>query len=128
MADPDQLVVHLLPLGLELDPVGERLPAASSTGAEMLAECLYAVRRRLDDPRDEALHVVFLLLENPDVHDVARNGEIDENDHPVHACECFSFGRHRFDGDVLQQQIHFFPAHRTPSSFLLYKFSQFRRK
>ena len=43
VADPDQLVVYLLPLGFELHFVRQGLPAAAAAYAEMLAECFEPV-------------------------------------------------------------------------------------
>ena len=111
MPDADQLVIHLLPLGFELHFVRQGLPAAAAADAKMLAERLDAVRGRLDHPGDESLHIVFLLPEHLDVHDVAGNGEIDEDDHPVHMGQRLAFGGDGLDGDVLQFQVDFFPAH-----------------
>ena len=111
VADSDQLVVHLLPFGYQLHLVRQRLPPAAAADAEMLAERLDAVRGRLDHPGDEALHIVFLLPEHLDVHDVAGNGEIDEDDHPVHMRQRLAFGSDGLDGDVLQFQVDFFLAH-----------------
>ena len=111
VADADQLVVHLLPFGFELHLVGQGLPPAAAADAEMLAERLEPVRRRLDHSGDESLHIVFLLPEHLDVHDVAGDGEIDEDDHSVHVGQSLTFGGDGFDGDVLQFQVDFFPAH-----------------
>ena len=38
MADPDQLVIDLLPLGFQLHFVRQGLPAAAAAHAEMLAK------------------------------------------------------------------------------------------
>ena len=111
MADPDQLVIHLLPLRFELHFVGQGLPAAAAAHAEMLAERLEPVRGRLHHPGDEALHVVLLFLVDLNVHDVAGHGEIDKHHHPVHMGEGFALGRDGFDGDVLQFQVDSLSAH-----------------
>ena len=111
VADAHELVAHLLTLGLQLHFVRQRLPAASAAHAEMPAERLEPVGGRLDHPGDEALHVVFLFLEDLDVHDVAGNGKIDKDHHSVHVREGLAFRGNGLDGHILQFQIDSFPAH-----------------
>ena len=77
----------------------------------MLAEGLQAVFRGLHNALDEAFHVIFLLFIHLNIHNVSGHGEIYENHHAVHMCERFAFGRHRFDGDVFQQEIDSFLGH-----------------
>ena len=118
MADPYQLIFYLLALGFQLHLIGKRLPPATTADAEMLAERLQTVFRRLYNALDKAFHVVFLFLVNLDVDDVSGNGEIDENHHTVHVCKGFSFGRDGFDGDIFQQEIYSFLGHFSLSRML----------
>ena len=102
MADPHQLVLHLLPLGFQLHGVGEGLPAASAAHAEVFAEGLQAMGGRLHDAFDKAFHIVLFIFVYMDVHYVAGDGEIHEDHHSVHVREGFPFGRDGLDGHVFQ--------------------------
>ena len=96
-----QLVINLLLFCLQLHFVWQRLPLAASAYAEMLAERLQTVLRRLYHSEDEALHIVFLLLCDLYVHNVSWNGELHEEHSAVDLRECLAFGSYRFDHDVL---------------------------
>ena len=109
VADSHQLVFNLLALGLKLDFVREMLPSAPAADAEMAAEWLQSVFRRRDELFNAAFHVVFLLLENADVHDVTGNGVVYEYDHSVYMSEAFAFGCDFFDLYVLQKEVNSFP-------------------
>ena len=107
MANPHQLVFYLLAFGLQLHFVGQRLPAAASTDAEMLAEGLQAVGGGLHNAFDEAFHIVFLFLVYLDVHDVSGNGEVYEHNHAVYVRERFALGCNGFNLNVLKEEVDF---------------------
>ena len=87
MAYADELVVDLLLLCLELHFVWKRLPFASSTYTEMLAEGLETVLRGFYHTKDEALHIVLLLFGHLDVYHVTRNRELYEQYCSVNPCK-----------------------------------------
>ena len=111
MPDPDQLVPDLLLFRLELEFIGKGLPAAAATDAEMLAEGLQPLRGRLDDPADEAFHVILFLFVYLDVDDVARNSELHENDGSLEMGEGFSFRGNGFNLYVFQDEVDLFLRH-----------------
>ena len=108
MADPHQLVLHLLPLGFQLHGVGEGLPPAAAAYAKVLTEGFQPVGRRLYNALDKAFHIVLFLLVYLDVHHIAGNGEIYKNHHSVHVGEGFPLGGDGFDGHILQKQVYSF--------------------
>ena len=101
MADAHQLIVDLLLLCLELHFIWERLPFAASTDTEMSAERLQTMFRRLYHAEDETFHIIFLLLCDFDVNNVAWYGELYEQYSSVNSCESLAFGSDCFDHDVL---------------------------
>ena len=109
--DPDELVLYLLPFGFELHRVGENLPFAASAYPEVRAVGCLTVRGRGDQAGDPAFHVVFLFAENVDVDDVARYGQRNEDDDPVHMGEGVAFRRYRLDRHILQQYVYFPSCH-----------------
>ena len=74
---------------------------AASAYAEMLAEWLQTVLRRLHHAEYEAFHVIFLLLCDLYVDYVARNGELYEQHSAVDLRKRLAFGSDSFDHDVL---------------------------
>ena len=111
MADSYQLVFYLLTLGLQLHLVRQRLPAAASANAKMLAERLQTVLGGLYNALDKAFHVVLFLFVYLNVHHVSGNGKVHENHHAVHMRESFALSRHGFNGHILQHQVYAFSAH-----------------
>ena len=111
MADAHQLVIDLLLLRLQLHFVWKRLPFTSSTYAEMFAERLQTVLRRLYHTEDETFHIVLLLFCHLHIYDVSRHSELYEKYCSVYPCQCLSFCCHRLDGDILQNDILLFPCH-----------------
>lgn len=80
LADARQLVIDLLLLERQLLGVGECLPFASSTDAEVLALGRDALRRGGDEPHYLALGVGVLLAAQLNVNDVARDAERHKDD------------------------------------------------
>ena len=109
MSDADQLVVYLLLLRLKLHAVGKRLPFASSACAEMAAERLEPVGRRLHHAHDEAFHVIFFLFGHFHVHNVSGNGELDEKNRAVYPCKGLAFGCNGLYSHILEYDVLFLP-------------------
>ena len=101
MADTHQLVVNLLLFSLQLHLIWQRLPFAASAYAKMLAERLQTMLRWFYHAKNEAFHVIFLLLCDLYVHDVAGNCKLYEQHSAVDLRKCLAFGSHSFDHDVL---------------------------
>ena len=112
MAYTDQLVVHLAALGFQLERVGERLPFATPTNAEMAAEGFQPVGRWLFKCCDYAFEVVLLFLVNPYVHHVTGYCEGHENHLRIRGMgNRFSLCRNRFYRYVFQKDICLLPGH-----------------
>ena len=99
----DQLVIDLLLLCFQLFVVRQILPFAPAADAEVFAHGGLAYSTLADEPDNRSFAVSAFLLAYLEVYDVSRNDEWDENDLVVYVGDTFSFGCHRFYGDVLQK-------------------------
>ena len=111
MADAHELVVDLLLLGLKLHLVWKRLPFASAAHTEVLAERLQTMLGRFYHTKNETFHIVLLLFGHLDVNYVSRYRELNEQYRTVDPCQCLSFCRHGFNGDVLQYYVLLLSCH-----------------
>ena len=103
MADARQLVIDLLLLGLQLLLVGQGLPFAAATDAEVGTHRLRPDVTLLDKSLDGSLTIAAPLLAHAQVHDVARDDKGDEDHHLAHMGDAFTLGGNGLYGDVFQQ-------------------------
>ncbi len=101
---PFQVVDHLLLLVLELLRVGEVLPLAAATGAEVLAEGGDAIGGGGDDPRGDRLGVVALLLGHAHIHHIARYSAGNEDHHAFVLGNGLALRTRAFNGEVLEEE------------------------
>ena len=85
VAQPLERITHLLLFVLELDRVGQALPAAAAAPTEMGAESGQAVGRRLEQFHQPTLGEPAFDLGQDHAGQVAGHGAIDEHDEIVHA-------------------------------------------
>ena len=101
MANADKLVIYLLLFCLKLHLIWQRLPLASTTGAEIFAERLETMFGRAHNFQNIPFHVVFLLFSHLDVHDVTRHCKLYEYNRAVNVSECLAFSGNSFNRDIL---------------------------
>ena len=112
MADTHELVVYLASLGFQLERIGEWLPFASPANAEVLAERLQPVCRRLFYLRYNTFKIVLLFLDYPDVHDISRHCERHEHHLSVRTVRNrLAFSSDHFNCNILQEEVDSFPCH-----------------
>ena len=85
---------HLLLLALQLVLIGEVLPLAAATQAEVLAHGLHAQHAGLDHAVDVALGKTVLLAVDLEVNHVARSAKRHKHHQVVPAAQALALGRH----------------------------------
>ena len=101
MTNTNQLIINLLPLGLKLHRIGERLPFTAAAHPEMPAERLQTILGRSHDPFHEPLVIILALFGHTDVNHIAGNGERDKDNDSVPMGERLALGGASLDSYVL---------------------------
>ena len=91
-ADSGQLILDLRLLQSQLFVVGQVLPLATATHAEVLAERLATHLRKFLIANHIALHIAAAFVTDLNINDIARYGHRNENDLVVPASERLTFG------------------------------------
>ena len=111
MANADKLVIYLLLFCLKLHFVGQWLPFAPPTGAEIFAERLEPMFGRAHNFQNIPFHIVFLFLSHFDVNDITGYCKLHKNYGSVNVSERLAFCCHSLNRDILQNYILFSFSH-----------------
>ena len=103
---------HLLLLALQLVLIGQMLPLAAATQAEVLTHRLHAQLAGLDQTLDVALGKTVLLAVDLQVDHIARSAKGDKHHQVVPAAQTLALGRHTRYFKILNYRNIFFLSHR----------------
>ena len=104
MSEASKIVDYLFLFVADLLVVREDLPFATTASAIVFAlgiAAFFAIRVEFDDA---TFHIVFLLFEDLEVDNIARDGILSENDHIVDLSNGFAFGSDIGDSNFVENR------------------------
>jgi hypothetical protein len=111
LPDPLEDVCDLLLFVLQLQGVGQHLPAAAATNAEMSAKGLYPVGGILPKGSDKTFGPVFFVFRQLQVYDIAGDGIFNEDDFTVDPGQGLAFSGIMFNQYIGQCDVLIFFSH-----------------
>jgi hypothetical protein len=111
LPDPLEDVHDLLLFVLQLQGIGQHLPAAAATNAEMSAKGFDPVGGILTKGGDKTFGPVFFVFRQLQVYDIAGDGILNEDDLTVHPGQGLAFRGIMLNQDIGQCDVLIFFSH-----------------